>query len=443
MRRITRVAGAVTLFAGFACASPEAPDVAAPSVEAEAGLCVEHGVMEAVCTKCNPSLIPVFQAKGDFCPEHGFPMSFCPVHHPEMGGRPATELSKDDGAPAHGTKIRFKTRDTAEAAGLKFAPAALAVDDGGIEAVAKLTWDAKKQAIVGARAAGHIQTLHVEVGTLVRPGDSLATVHSAEIAGDRSALEAARTRKGVAERSLERKRSIAHVIAKAEIDAAEQEAALASAEVSALESELQAVGGGTAKGYTVTAPIAGILVERQVSVGSSVEAGTPLFEIADPSTLRAEIDVPEAEIGQVAVGQSIRFTFDGSAQSYAGTLEYLAPVIDPETRTARATATLANPNGELRANAYGTARIAVGGEREVVIVPQQALQSAKGVDLVFVQLAVDEFETRRVQVIRRQGAQVYLSKGVESGEIVVTEGSFLLKTETLTDSIGAGCCDVE
>ena len=71
------------------------------SAPAEGGFCKEHGVLEAVCTKCNPKLIPVFQAKGDWCAEHGFPESFCPICHPDREGKPAADVAAD-GAPADG-----------------------------------------------------------------------------------------------------------------------------------------------------------------------------------------------------------------------------------------------------------------------------------------------------------------------------------------------------
>ena len=57
---------------------------ASPSPDA---MCAEHGVLEALCTQCNPALIPVFRARGDYCEEHGFPESICPACHPERGGR--------------------------------------------------------------------------------------------------------------------------------------------------------------------------------------------------------------------------------------------------------------------------------------------------------------------------------------------------------------------
>src|SRR5687768_12853204 len=74
-------------------------------------MCAEHGVLEAICTKCHPTLIPVFQAKGDWCEEHGFPESVCPICHPERGGRPKTDVTiVDDGAPADGTKVKLKDK---------------------------------------------------------------------------------------------------------------------------------------------------------------------------------------------------------------------------------------------------------------------------------------------------------------------------------------------
>ena len=82
----------------------------APAAAPAADMCAEHGVLEAICTKCHPQLVPVFQAKGDWCAEHGFPMSVCPVHHPERGGRPAIDVAFDE-APATGTRVKFRTID--------------------------------------------------------------------------------------------------------------------------------------------------------------------------------------------------------------------------------------------------------------------------------------------------------------------------------------------
>jgi cobalt-zinc-cadmium efflux system membrane fusion protein len=432
------LAAAFGLLVGLACASggpdPDAEQAPpATSAELDGELC-EHGVLEAVCTKHHPALIPVFQAKGDWCEEHGFAMSFCPIHHPERGGRPLADVSSD-GAPADGLKIRFKTRETAAQAGIQTAPATIAADEGGVEATAHLTWDATRLAVVGARSAGVVQRIQADVGTAVKAGDPLAVVQSPTAAADRSAADAARSRVELAEQALQRKRGLEGVVSQADLARAEQELTAARAELQGAQASV---------GYTLTAPIAGVVTRRDVTVGASVDAGTSMFEIVDPSRLWAEIDVPETEVGYVRSGQTASITLDGlEDRVLTGTIDYLAPSIDPDTRTTLARVALDNADGALRANMYGTARIAVGGDRDVLVVPSTAVQRAKSVDVVFVKLGVDEYETRRVRVVRRQGDVAHLAKGVKAGEEVVTEGSFLLKTEILKDSIGAGCCDVE
>jgi cobalt-zinc-cadmium efflux system membrane fusion protein len=92
---------------------------------------------------------------------------------------------------------------------------------------------------------------------------------------------------------------------------------------------------------------------------------------------------------------------------------------------------------------FGRARIAVGAARASVMVPDAAVQRAKDARLVFVRLAEDEYEARRVELGIREGNLVEVRKGVRPGEDVATTGSFLLKTETLKESIGDGCCDAD
>ena len=77
------------------------------------------------------------------------------------------------------------------------------------------------------------------------------------------------------------------------------------------------------------------------------------------------------------------------------------------------------------------------------MVPREAVQRAGGASLVFVRLAQDVYEARRVKVGLSEGNFVELASGVKSGEVVATRGSFLLKTETLKGAIGAGCCAAE
>jgi len=407
-------------------------------------MCAEHGVLEAVCTQCKPQLAPVFQAKGDWCDTHGFPESFCPICSPERGGRPVeTDLSAD-GSPPDGTKVRFKTRDVARLAGLQTAEVAEAPWTGGTLAVARIDWDATRVALVSARSTGIVTVIRADVGTLVKRGGALATVRSADVAGDRSRVEAARRGLEIAEAELARKRSLldAGVTSQREVLAAERATATALADVKALEAELGLIGGGAGDSYTITSPIAGVVTTRNAAVGMSVGPAEPLFQVVDPTRMWAELDIPERDLSRVLAGQPVEITLDALPdRGFSGVIAYIAPSVDPTTRTASARVELNNPNGILRAHMYGSARIVTDAAESAVTVPSAAVQRAGDVHLVFVRAAEDEFVARRVNVLARSGDQARISGGVHAGDRVVTTGSFLLKTETLKDSIGAGCCD--
>ncbi len=141
------------------------------------------------------------------------------------------------------------------------------------------------------------------------------------------------------------------------------------------------VGGGQALtgSYTVTAPLAGLVVRRGATVGHMVDADDVLFEIVDPRTLWAELAIPEADLPAIAPGQKVSIALDAyQGPPVAGALEYVAPEIDPATRTALARVSIANPDGRLRANMVGTATIELGAARATVLVPRAAVQRASG-----------------------------------------------------------------
>lgn len=427
-------------------ASGEAPGQKAPG---EDEMCPEHGVLMAICTKHHPKLVPIFQAKGDWCPEHGFPESVCPICHPERGGRPAVNVSakgKDDG-PADGTKVRFKTREAARLAGIQTVKAEARKEGGGVLATARLAYDATRLAQVNARSPGVVRALRADVGAKVAKGDPLAVLESAAVGADRSRLEAARSRALVARKSWERNDELHQqgISSTKDVQEARRELDAANAELAALGSALSMAGAGSGSGgsYTLSAPLAGVVTQRTATIGKLVGTEELLFEIVDVSSMWAEIDVPENDLAVVATGQAVALRLDGlPGRDFQGAISVLAPALDPRTRTARARVPLDNPDGSLRANMYGQARI-LAAARATVMVPDAAVQRARAVQLVFLKRAEDEYEARRVETGIREGGLVEITKGLRPGEEVATQGSFLLKTETLKDAIGAGCCDVE
>lgn len=451
MRHLLLVLLTVAVAALAGCQKrPEHPDAGRLVDTTEGALCAEHGVLQAVCPRCNPALVAVFKAKGDWCDEHGFPESFCPLCSPERGGRPATAVeAKDDGnGPADGTKVRFRTKETARLAGLQFARATARTTTRDVVATARVVYDGARVAQVNPRMPGVVRAIRADVGMMVGPGTPLAIIESAGVGADQSRLQSARMRLEVADSNHA---SIAALKAdglSAERDLllARREREDARAEVRSAQAALGMVGAvadGSAR-YTLTSPIAGVVTERRATIGRLVDGDDIVFEVVDPSTMWVELDVPETELALVSVGQTVAVEFDGlSGRAFTGTLTYLAPSVDMRTRTAVARFPLANADGALRANVLGRGRIAVSDPHATVLVPRSSVQRARNVSLVFVRVAEDAFEARRVTVVRGHGELLSVTGRLQAGDELVTEGSYMLKTETLKESIGAGCCEVD
>lgn len=422
----------------------EPPRGGAASAEA---WCGEHGVLEAVCTLCNPKLAAIFQAKGDWCVEHGLPESFCPTCHPERGGRPAVALSPET-APPQGMNVQLRSAAAVAAADIATEPARAPDEASVLEVLATIAYDPSRRAQVNPRLPGVVRTIHVEAGAIVAEGDALATIASAEVAALQSRLAGGRARKSAAEAALTRAESLLEsgLGSKKDLADAERERAESVAELAGVQAELALVGveEGLAAEYTLRAPMAGSVLVVAAAAGRMVDAEDVLCELVDASTLWAELDLPEAELGRVTRGLDVRVSVDAlPGREFTGTIETIAPEVDARTRTARARVRLANPDGALRANMFARARIRLPKSSARALVPAGALQRAGGAALVFVQLAADRYEVRRVSVGRGGDGLVEILDGVRPGEPVATRGSFLLKTETLRGSIGAGCCEPE
>lgn len=289
-----------------------------------------------------------------------------------------------------------------------------------------------------------VRAVAVSVGAVVRAGDLLLTLDSAAAAATRADVEAARTRTRLSELALQRARTLQAegIGSLASVERAEAEYAAARASLAGFVAAGTAVS-GAGRAVRVLSPRAGVVVARSVAVGQQVTAEEVLVEVADLSRMWAILDVPDAQAPRLSIGQSVAIELDGFAAPLVGTIAFLAPMIDPHTRTVEARVELANPEGRLRANAFGRARVTVAAASEGVVLPRDALQRVEAQDVVFVERSPAVYEARVVAIARRTADEVLLREGVVPGDRVVTTGGFQLKTEILRESIGAGCCPDE
>ena len=428
---------------------PRKPPGAAATAGTQDGICREHGVLEAVCTKCNPALIPVFQAKGDWCPEHGFPESICPICHPERGGRPAAEVAPPEapsGKAEDGAHVRFKSERSAELAGIETSPARAVTSQESVVVFGRIVPDAKHEAHVNVRAAGVLTEITADVGAVVRAGAALALVTSTDAGNAVSRSRVAQAKADGARTEYQREKRLHDERVTSDRGLLDARTTLeqAEAELAGARSEVAMLGGAGAGGrYSVVAPIAGMVVERSASVGQLVHPEDALFTIVDPSQLRVELDVPESRMADARVGTTAEVEEPGG-RVVTVRLDFVSPMVDPRTRTVLARAPISNVDASLAINARVKARLLRPDEaREGASVPAGAVQRIGGDDVVFVRREPSAFELVRVEVLERSGESAIVRSRLVPGDQVATTGSFLLKTEVLKASIGSGCCELD
>lgn len=403
--------------------------------------CLEHRLPESKCTKCNPSLVSQFQAAGDWCGEHGFPESVCPSCNP-------MPVPEGVSAIAPGTRIRFRSPDIEEAAGIGVVPAREAAIDLGVEATARIEYDRDQLADVRASVPGVIQKVLVGLGQEVEAGTRLFVLASPRVGDLQGKLRAARQRAEVAAADFERQRKLreGQIASARQVDLARQENEAAKAELRALEAGLRITGAarGQAGRYTVRAPIAGTLVRRPATVGTFATEETSLATVADTSVMWALLDVRELDAAAVRIGQPVEVRVNGvPGRVFNGEVTWIASEVDPRTRTVAVRAELPNREALLRANQFARGTIQVAAPEGAVAVPRDAVQRLGEEMVAFVRIGDGLYEPRVVELGRSGGDLVQVIGPVRAGEPVVTAGAFLLKTELTKDSIGAGCCEVE
>jgi membrane fusion protein, heavy metal efflux system len=413
---------------------------------APADWCTEHGVPESKCTKCNPALVARFIAAGDYCRDHGFPRSVCPRCNPKLAaeeGHPAPVF------PPEGTIVRLASAESVREAGIQTAPVRVRPFGEVLSVVGRIEFDQNHLAQLSARGEAVIVTVHVDVGQTVRAGQPLVTLTSPSVGEARARLLAARARLEAARSGADRQKALldARVSSVRDLEAAQQELAAAQGDHFAASAALRGAGatpGSKGGQYTLSAPFAGTVVTRDAVAGRTAAAGDLLVEVADLSTLWTLLDIPEEDALAVQVGQRVTLALEARRdETLEGVIDRVGAKIDPRSRAVQARVLLPNRDGRLKAGLFVRADIQVTSPRQAILIPREAVQRAEGQALVFVRTGETTFKPVPVETGAVTAREIEIRKGLQPGSEVVTTAAFLLKTEILKDSIGAGCCDIE
>ena len=301
----------------------------------------------------------------------------------------------------------------------------------GLEVPGQVDFDPARVAIVSPRASGRLEQLLVVPGDRVGAGQTVALVQSPSFHTAQNDVLQARRRLDLLRETPDA------AGAQALLDAARRRLALLGLSEAGIR-RLEESGVPSAL-LAVTAPFAGSIIEAQALAGQAVEAGTPLYKIADLSVVNIAADVPERALPALRLGQSAAIRVTGAPQAaFAGRVTRVSDVLDPEKRTARALISVSNSGRALKPGMFATVSLRGGEASQVraLTIPATAVVTDGAARYVFVEVGPRTYERRPVElaagIVAGAGtarSRVAVVSGLDDDERVVIRGAFTLKSE--------------
>lgn len=314
----------------------------------------------------------------------------------------------------------------------------------------KVSYDLAKMARIGSRVPGRIVSIFINEGDYVSKGQVIFSIQSVELGDMEAIYRKASARKEALLLQAERAKELYEkkVTSAKEFEMAMMDYKTVKTELetsrSALENyglneaEINALVGG--KSYSlnlpIRSPISGTITERNAILGQAVSVRDNLFTVADLSTLWILLDVYEKDLNQIRIGtQAEVFPVGSEADKVTAKVAHVGEVIDPVKRTAELRLLVKNAKGRLRPgqsiSAVVQGLVAQGEKSKFYTLPEKCVHKIEGETIVFLQNPNGTFTPRKIQVGRLVDDRIEVLSGLSEGDVVVSDGSFLLKSEYL------------
>lgn len=184
----------------------------------------------------------------------------------------------------------------------------------------------------------------------------------------------------------------------------------------------------TLQDYTVVSPIDGVVVTRNANIGSTTAPDTVLFEIADLSTVWAELHVFGPDRQRVKVGQPVVVESHDKSVRAEGTVGYVMPVAESASQAVVIRVVLDNADSRWFPGTFVRGLVTVGERKVPLAVKTSGLQRFRDFTVVFAQVG-DTYEVRMLELGASDGTSTEVLGGLEAGEDYVAENSFLIKAD--------------
>lgn len=291
---------------------------------------------------------------------------------------------------------------------------------------------------VGTIIAGRVTKLYVTEGTHVGKGAALAEIEAFDIGSLKGEYMSARGNAEQAASDLARQEKLAGegIGARRTLEEARAANGKAIAELRAAEARLRAVGidpvavgssGGFSSRIQLRSPINGVIARRSVVLGEYLGPEKDAFEIVNTNTVWIDAQVDPALAAALSVG-STGFVRDGDDHRHAGSIRFISPTVDPDSRTVTVRVELSNPDTHLRPETF----VSVEFERTVsgyaLAVPKGAIEQDGAGYYVYVEHEPGSFRRVPVRVDAESGDRRVVSAGLSEGDRIAVSGIFYLKS---------------
>ncbi|MCG6906474.1 MAG: efflux RND transporter periplasmic adaptor subunit [Desulfobacteraceae bacterium] len=283
---------------------------------------------------------------------------------------------------------------------------------------------------VTAWTDGRIDRLEVNVtGERVRAGQVVATLFSPEIFSAHQDLFVAKQQVERMQKSPQASRQAAS----AALDAVRERLRLLGVpddELARMEQQQRPT-----RAAAIRTPYTGTVIERLATEGAYVSTGTPLYRIANLSTLWVQLDAYETDLPHLSVGQAVRFAVEAlPGEEFEGEVTFIDPTLDVRLRTARVRVQVENRDGRLRPGMFAEAMVTREhrGDQGPLVVPATAPLFTGRRAIVYVEIDTDggvAYEPRTVRLGPRLGEVYAVVAGLAEGDRVVTRGAFALDAD--------------
>lgn len=348
--------------------------------------------------------------------------------HAEQG----EHAEEKEGTHADDGVIHF-TPNQITVAGITVATAGPKHLDTFIRMPGQIALNEDRTAHVTPRAAGSVRDVSADLGQQVRKDQVLASIASADIAGQRGALTAAQKRVDYARRTVATERTLweEKITARQDLLKAEQELVEAEVARDTVRQQLQALGaagGGGSNLLAIRAPFDGIIVEKHITLGEVVGADTRVFTLTDLSTVWADVVVPARDLDIVRVGTTAVIRSIASDTTAPGKVSFVSSLVGEASRSAKARVVLANPGAAWRPGLAVNVDIVTGSSDVPVAVAREAIQTVDTRQVVYKRVK-EGFIAQPVSTGRADARFIEITAGLNPGDTYAASGSFTVKAE--------------